>query len=53
MEVLILLIFVSLVLAGSAVAFFAWNVRTRNHEHADRLVLLPLDDDGTQREEGA
>lgn len=45
MEVLILLVFVSLVLAASAVAFFAWNVRVRNHEHADRLALLPLDDD--------
>lgn len=45
MEVLILLVFVSLVLAGSAVAFFAWNVRMKNHEHADRLALLPLAED--------
>ena len=60
MEVLILLIFVSLVLAGSAVAFFAWNLRGKNHEHADRLALLPLDEDdamspagGTNVERGA
>jgi len=44
-EVLILLIFVSLVLATSAVGFFAWNLKDKNHEHADRLTLLPLSDD--------
>jgi hypothetical protein len=31
-------------LAGSAVALFVWSVRQRDHEHADRLTLLPLDD---------
>jgi cbb3-type cytochrome oxidase maturation protein len=43
-DVLILLVFVSLILAGSAVGFFAWNLRSRNHEHADRLALMPLED---------
>ena len=43
MEVLILLLFIGIVLAGCGVAFFAWNVRQRNHEHGVRLALLPLD----------
>jgi cbb3-type cytochrome oxidase maturation protein len=45
MEVLILTVFVSLVLAVSGVLFFAWNVRERAHEHIDELSLLPLEDD--------
>ena len=47
MEVVILLIFVSLVLVACAVAFFAWNVSTGSHDHAERLALLPLRDDRT------
>ncbi|MFN7950166.1 MAG: cbb3-type cytochrome oxidase assembly protein CcoS [bacterium] len=45
MEVLIVLIAVSLAMALGAVVFFAWTVRERTLEHADRLALLPLDDD--------
>ena len=45
MEVLILLIAVSLTMALGAVLFFAWTVRQRTLDHADRLALLPLDDD--------
>ncbi len=45
MEVLILLIAVSLVLATAAVGFFTWTVIQRTHEHSDRLTLLPLDSD--------
>jgi nitrogen fixation-related uncharacterized protein len=44
-EVLILLVFVSLGFVAGAVAFFAWNVREGTHQHADRLALLPLEDD--------
>jgi cbb3-type cytochrome oxidase maturation protein len=44
-EVLILLIFVSLVLATSAVLFFAWGLRERVYDHAERLALLPLEED--------
>jgi hypothetical protein len=42
------------------VAFFAWTVRQGTFDHADRLALLPLDDQspvtptvepGTEREE--
>jgi cbb3-type cytochrome oxidase maturation protein len=43
-EVLILLIFVSLLLAGSAVALFLWLTKERTFEHADRLELLPIDE---------
>ena len=45
MEVLILLIFVSLLLAGSAVGLFAWLTKERTFEHGDRLELLPIDDE--------
>ena len=45
MEVLILTVFVSIVLAAGGVLFFAWNVRERAHEHIDQLSLLPLEDD--------
>ena len=56
MEILILLIFVSVLLVGSAVAFFAWTVRQGTFDQADRLALLPLDDERpmtptTEREE--
>jgi len=43
-EVLILLVFVSLTLAGSAVGLFVWLTRERTFEHGDRLELLPMDD---------
>lgn len=47
MKVLILLIFVCVVLITGAVVFFAWTVRQGTFDHADRLALLPLDDEGT------
>jgi cbb3-type cytochrome oxidase maturation protein len=56
MEILILLIFVSVLLVGAAVAFFAWTVRQGTFDQVDRLALLPLDDElpvtpTTEREE--
>lgn len=56
MEILILLIFVCVLLVGGAVAFFAWTVRQGTFDQADRLALLPLDDENsltptTEREE--
>ena len=56
MEILILLIFVCVVLVGVAVAFFAWTVRQGTFDQADRLALLPLDEERpttptTEREE--
>ncbi|HEY8426774.1 MAG TPA: hypothetical protein VIL20_00305 [Sandaracinaceae bacterium] len=45
MEVLILTLFVSLALAALGVGFFVWIVRAGTSEHADRLALLPLEQD--------
>ncbi len=45
MDVLILLLFVSMVLAACGVAFFVWNLREHAHEHSARLSLLPLEND--------
>lgn len=47
MDVIALLLFVSLVFVLLAIGFFAWTLRARSHEHADRLPLLPLDTRGT------
>jgi cbb3-type cytochrome oxidase maturation protein len=44
-EVLILQVFVSLVLVGISVLAFAYSVRRRDYEHADRLALFPLEED--------
>ncbi len=49
MDVLILLVFVSLMLALSAVGLFAWLVRERTFDHADRLALLVIEDESTSR----
>jgi cbb3-type cytochrome oxidase maturation protein len=43
MEVLLLTVFVSLVLAGLGVGLFIWTVRSKTFEHADRLAILPLE----------
>jgi hypothetical protein len=51
-DALILTIFVSLVLAMGFVGFFAWLVRGRTFDHADRLALLPIDDDQPVSEKG-
>ena len=45
MEVLILTVFVSLVLAAAGVGLFVWSIKSGTHEHADRLALLPIEDD--------
>jgi hypothetical protein len=44
-EVVILQVFVSLVLVAGAVLLFAYSIRQRDHEHADRLSLLPTERD--------
>jgi hypothetical protein len=50
---LILTLFVSLVLAAFAILAFVFVVRQRDHEHSDRLSLLPLEDDAiTSAEQG-
>ncbi len=47
MNVIPVLVVCSLFLAACAVALFAWSVHRGDHEHADRLALLPLEDDLT------
>lgn len=52
MEVLILLIFISVVLVALAVMLFVWSVREHTLDHSDRLALKPLDEErivGTRR----
>lgn len=45
MNVVPLLVLFSLVLAATSVLLFAWSARNRDADHADRLSLLPLEDD--------
>jgi len=45
MNVIVLQVFVSLMLVAGAVLLFAFSVRHRDYEHADRLSLFPLEDD--------
>jgi hypothetical protein len=44
MEVVSLLLYVGAVWVIGAIGFFMWNVVSRGHEHADRLAVLPLED---------
>ena len=45
MEVIGLQIFVSLMLVLGSLLLFAWSAKQRDHEHNDRLALLPLEND--------
>ncbi|MEI8257699.1 MAG: cytochrome oxidase [Deltaproteobacteria bacterium] len=45
MEVLILQAFVSLMLVAGSLLLFGFSWRQRDHEHADRLALLPAEQD--------
>ena len=45
MEVLALQVFVSLMLVLSSVLLFWFSSRQRDFDHADRLALLPMDDE--------
>ena len=45
MNVILLQVFVSLMLVAGSVLLFAVSIRDGDHEHADRLSLLPLEDD--------
>jgi nitrogen fixation-related uncharacterized protein len=44
-DVVIVLVFVSLVLVTAAVVMFIMRVAAGDFEHGDRLSLLPLDDE--------
>jgi hypothetical protein len=45
MNVLILQVFVSLMLVLGSVLALLYSVKQADHEHSDRLSLLPLEDD--------
>ena len=53
MNVIPLQVFVSLVLVGLAVLLLVYSVRQGDHDHADRLSLLPLEGDGRRDEPAA
>ena len=48
MDVVIVLVFVSLVLVTAAVVMLIMRVKGGDFEHGERLSLLPLDDDRTR-----
>lgn len=45
MEVVALTMFVSLCLVACSLLLLAFTLRQRSHEHADRLALLPMEED--------
>jgi hypothetical protein len=44
-NVVVLQVFVSLMLVAGSLVLFVHSVRQRDHEHADRLSLAPLEED--------
>ncbi|MCY2959866.1 MAG: cbb3-type cytochrome oxidase assembly protein CcoS [Planctomycetota bacterium] len=44
MDVLIVLVFISIVFVGGAILLFVVSLNRRDFEHAERLSLLPLTD---------
>lgn len=49
MNVVVLQVFVSLTLVASSILLFLHSVKQADHEHADRLSLLPMEQDRTQQ----
>jgi hypothetical protein len=47
MDVLVLQIFVSFVLVASSILLFALSAKQKDHTHADRLSLLPIEEEHT------
>ena len=50
MDILILQVFVSLLLVLGSVLLFAFTCRQRSLDHADRLALLPLDEEDSPKD---
>lgn len=48
MTVIVLQVFVSLMLVVASVLLFLVSIKQRDHDHADRISLFPLDDEQTQ-----
>jgi cbb3-type cytochrome oxidase maturation protein len=53
MDILLLLIFVSVIFFGGAVLSFVYSVKSGEADHADRLALLPFRDPSTEPKERA
>ncbi len=51
MDILILQVFVSLALVVGSVLLFLFTARQRDFDHADRLALLPIEDDPKRTED--
>lgn len=47
MNVVVLQVFVSLTLVTASILLFLHSVKQADHEHADRLALLPMEQDET------
>lgn len=45
MNVIVLQVFVSLMLVVGSLLLLAYSVKHADHEHADRLSLLPMEED--------
>ncbi|PIE23172.1 MAG: cytochrome oxidase [Planctomycetota bacterium] len=52
MDVLSLLVLLSLLLVAFSLLFFLYSMKQGDHEHADRLSLMPLEDDSEQLPQG-
>ncbi|TKC94624.1 cytochrome oxidase [Polyangium fumosum] len=48
MDAIYLQIFVSFLLVLGSILLFAYSARQRDDEHADRLALLPIEDEKTR-----
>ncbi len=47
MEVVSLLLFIAALWGLAAIGLFAWNLLNAQPDHADRLALLPIEDNWT------
>ncbi|MRG91153.1 cytochrome oxidase [Polyangium spumosum] len=52
MDAIYLQIFVSFLLVLGSILLFAYSARQRDDEHADRLALLPIEDEKTNPPSG-
>jgi hypothetical protein len=52
MEAIQLQVFVSFLLVVGSILAFAYSARQRDDEHADRLALLPIEEEGSSPHRG-
>ncbi len=50
MNVILIQLLVGFVLVGAALLWLLWRLRDGDHQHHERLWLLPLDDDAAEPE---